>query len=51
MFLAEGLYKASVVKQAERLLGLWGTMMTVAATVDGGAMFELPTKSTRLRQL
>jgi hypothetical protein len=35
----------------ERILALWSNIETVCATVQGGAMFELPLKSTRLRQL
>lgn len=51
MFLSAGLAKAPVVKQAERLLVLWPSIEVVAGTVSGGAMFELPMKSTRLEQL
>jgi hypothetical protein len=51
MFMAPGLYKSPVVKQAERLLALWGTIETVANTVQGGAMFELPMSSQRLKQI
>ena len=51
MFLSPGLYKAPLIKQAERLLALWEAMQAVAGTVEGGAMFELPFTSTRLRQL
>ncbi|MBE7157363.1 MAG: hypothetical protein INR62_02805 [Rhodospirillales bacterium] len=51
MFLSAGLYKAPVIKQAERLLFLWTTIETVAGTVEGGAMFELPMSSTKLKQI
>lgn len=51
MFLSRGLQKAPVVKQAERLLALWSTIETVAGTVAGGAMFELPMTSNRLSQI
>jgi hypothetical protein len=51
MFLSSGLHKAPVVKQAERLLALWSAIETVANTVGGGATFELPMSSTRLKQL
>ena len=51
LFLSEGLYKAPVAKQMERLLALWPTIVTVCGTVQGGAVFELPLRSTRLRQL
>jgi hypothetical protein len=50
-FLAPGLYKAPLTKQAERILALWGGMRSLAETVEGGAMFELPMKSTRIKQL
>ena len=50
-FLARGLYKASVAKQAERIIALWGSMEALARTVEGGAMFELQIKSLRIRQL
>lgn len=51
MFLSEGLYKSPVTKQMERILALWPRMVTVCSTVQGGAVFELPLRSTRLRQL
>ena len=51
LFLSQGLNKAPVVKQAERILALWPVILTVSATVQGGAMYELPMKSTKLRQL
>ena len=51
LFLSEGLYKAPVAKQMERLLALWPTIESVCSTVQGGAMFELPVRSTRLRQM
>ena len=50
-FLAKGVYKAKVIKQAERILAMWDTIETVATTVEGGAMFELPMRGTRARQL
>jgi PIN like domain len=50
-FLSRGLYKAKVVKQMERILALWESMVTLANTVEGGAMFELPINGTRARQL
>jgi hypothetical protein len=50
-FPSKGLYKASVVKQAERILALWDGITTLAETVEGGAMFELPMTSTRISQL
>lgn len=51
LFLTAGLHKAPVVKQMERILVLWPAILTVTATVQGGAMFELPMKGTRLRQM
>jgi hypothetical protein len=51
LFLSEGLHKAPVTKQMERILALWPVIVTVGKTVQGGAMFELPLKSTRLRQM
>lgn len=49
-FLAKGLYKARVIKQMERLLALWDVIERQAELVEGGAMFELPMTSSRLRQ-
>lgn len=51
LFLSEGLNKAPVAKQMERILALWPTILTVPRTVQSGAMFELPLKSIRLRQM
>jgi hypothetical protein len=48
MFLSSGLYKSTVLKQAERLIVLWPVIETVAGSVSGGAMFELPMKSAKL---
>lgn len=50
-FLSKGLYKAPVIKQMERILALWLTMETQASLLQGGAMFELPMTSTRIKQL
>jgi hypothetical protein len=50
-FLSRGLYKAPVVKQMERLLALWPTIEQQSGLVAGGAMFELPMRSTRVEQL
>jgi hypothetical protein len=50
-FLAPALYKAKVIKQAERILALWDRIETLSATVEGGAMFELQIKSNLVRQL
>jgi hypothetical protein len=35
----------------ERLLALWDSMEAIISTVEGGAVFELPMKSNRVRQL
>ncbi len=50
-FLSKGLYKSPLIKQMERLLALWLTIETQSALVQGGAMFELPISSTRLKQM
>ncbi len=50
-FLSKGLYKSKVTKQMERILALWDAIEAIASTVQGGAMFELPLKSTRVQQL
>jgi hypothetical protein len=45
-FIAPALYRSKLTKQAERLLALWDGMIDLADRVEGGAMFELPMKST-----
>lgn len=50
-FMSKGLYKSPLLKQMERLLALWLTIEAQSALVQGGAMFELPMSSTRLKQL
>jgi PIN like domain len=50
-FLSKGLYKARIEKQMERILVLWQTIETQSTIVQGGAMFELPTTSTKIRQM
>ncbi len=50
-FLSKGLYKSPLIKQMERLLFLWLTIEAQSGLVQGGAMFELPMSSTRLKQL
>lgn len=50
-FLSKGLYKSKLTKQAERLLALWDNIIDLAEIVEGGAMFELPMKSSRIPQL
>jgi hypothetical protein len=51
MFLSKGLSKASVVKQMERILALWQNIETISESVDGGALFELPMTTNRVRQI
>jgi len=50
-FLSPGLNKAKLTKQVERILALWDVIEQQSALVEGGAMFELPMTSTRLRQI
>lgn len=50
-FFSRSLYKARVTKQAERLLALWEPMEKIVSALEGGALFELPMRSTRIRQL
>ena len=50
-FLSPGLQKAKTIKQMERILSLWDVIEKQAGLVDGGAMFELPMSSSRLKQL
>jgi len=45
-FMSRGL-----LKQAERLLALWDAIAELSMHVEGGAVFELPMKSTRIKQL
>jgi PIN like domain len=51
MFLSKGLNKAPVIKQMERILAMWQNIEKLSQTVEGGALFELPMTSTRIRQL
>ncbi|MDF2371976.1 MAG: DUF5615 family PIN-like protein [Rhizobiaceae bacterium] len=50
-FLSRGLYKSPAIKQMERILALWATIEQQSNLVDGGAMFELPMKSSKLKQM
>jgi hypothetical protein len=45
-FMSRSLFKSKLTKQAERLLAVWDNMIELAERVEGGAMFELPMKST-----
>lgn len=50
-FLSKGLNKAPTIKKMERLMALWSTIEKQASLVSGGAMFELPMRSTKLDQV
>ncbi len=50
-FLAPGLQKAKLTKQMERLMALWETIEKQAELVGGGAMFEIPMRSSKLNQI
>lgn len=50
-FLAPSLQRSKLTKQMERLMALWETIEKQAELVGGGAMFEIPMKSTRLNQI
>jgi hypothetical protein len=50
-FLSRGLNKSRVIKQMERILALWDLIEQQSTLVEGGAMFEIPMRSTRLSQL
>jgi PIN like domain len=50
-FMAPALKKAPVLKQLERLCALWDTIVTVTDATAPGALFELPVKTMRVRQL
>ena len=50
-FMAPALKKAPLLKQLERLCAMWYTIVTVAGATAPGALFELPMKTARVRQL
>ena len=50
-FLSPALQKAKLTKQMERIMALWETIEKQAELIGGGAMFEIPMKSSRLGQL
>ena len=50
-FLSPGLQKAKLTKQMERLMALWESIEKQAELIGGGAMFEIPMKSTKLSQI
>jgi hypothetical protein len=50
-FMSSGLYKSSVDRQLIRLLTLWPVMETALQTIEGGALFELPQSSNKLKQI
>jgi hypothetical protein len=49
--MAPALKQAPVLKQLARLCMLWDTIITAAEITESGALFELPIKSARVRQL
>lgn len=50
-FLSSGLNKLPLMKKAARLITLWDTIESQYRLVQGGAIFELPLRSQKLRQL
>ncbi|WP_267428285.1 hypothetical protein [Methylobacterium sp. GC_Met_2] len=50
-FLAPGLQKAPLVKQAERILALWGGIEVLAERTKSGSMFVLPMTTTKIGTL
>lgn len=50
-FMCKALYKSKVEKQAERILALWDNIETLSVSITGSALFELPVKGNRPRQL
>jgi hypothetical protein len=50
-FLSRGLNKAKVIKQFERILAHWDNIETIEGYASGGAIYELPMTTTRIRQL
>ena len=49
-FMSAGVYKSPLTRQAARLLYLWDDICVLAARVQGGAMYEIPT-TAKIRQL
>ncbi len=49
-FLAAGLCKSPLHRQASRITFLWEDIITLAGHVGGGSMFEIPMKS-KIRSL
>lgn len=50
-FLSKGLQKSKVTKQMERILALWDEIEKIATSAQGGAIFELPMKSTVIKPI
>ena len=50
-FFSRALVMSRVIKQMERLLFWWERLEQQARLVEGGAMFEIPMKGSRLRQI
>lgn len=49
-FMCKAVYKSPITRQAARLLVLWDDICELAARVEGGAMYEIPT-TAKIRQL
>lgn len=50
-FMAKSLYKATVVRQTERILNQWPDIVALAGAVGGGAMYEMTLGRGRIKQL
>lgn len=50
-FLSPGLHRLPLMKKAARLIILWDTIESQYRLVQAGAIFELPERSPKLRQL
>jgi len=50
-FLSRSLEKEKLIKKLERILVLWPTIEKQVTMVKPGAVFELPMKTTKLKQL
>jgi hypothetical protein len=51
IFLSSGLNKAPEIKKLERILAIWHAIERLVPLVEPGAMFEIPMKSLKLRQI
>lgn len=50
-FLSSGMNRVPLVKKAERILALWGDIVTFGERSAAGSMYELPPTSNRIRTL